>query len=76
MQRNTAVVSVSLPPEVFAILNQLAKAKVKTKSEVIKDLLLSCRQNESWEKIFAWGRQTKEKYRIASEEDILKIIND
>ena len=76
MLRNTAVISVSLPQKFLSILNQLAKKKAKTRSEVIKDLLLGYYQDQSWEQIFDWGRTTKEEFNIKSEEDIVKLIND
>lgn len=76
MLRNTAVISISLPPEILAILEQLTRKTSKTRSEIIKDLLVSYYQDKSWEQIFSWGRKTKEKFKIKSEEDILKIIND
>jgi metal-responsive CopG/Arc/MetJ family transcriptional regulator len=76
MIRNSTVVSISLQPEVMAVLEQLSRGSSKTRSEVIKDLIISCAQDKSWEQIFAWGRKTKERFNIRSEEDILKIIND
>jgi len=76
MLRNTTVISVSLPPEILAILEQITRKTDKTRSGVIKELLVSYYQDKSWEQIFAWGRKTKEKFDIKSEEDILKIIND
>jgi metal-responsive CopG/Arc/MetJ family transcriptional regulator len=76
MLRNTAVISVSLPPEVLNILKQITAKTSKTRSEVIRDLLVLYYQDKSWEQIFAWGKQTKEKFNIKSEEDIVKLIND
>lgn len=76
MLRNTTVISVSLPPEILAILEQISRKTAQTRSGVIKELLASYYQDKSWEQIFAWGRKTKEKFNIKSEEDILKIIND
>lgn len=76
MLRNSAVISISLPPEDLATLQRLTTKAAKTRSEVIRDLLATYSQKKSWEQVFAWGRQTKEKFNIRSEEDILKIIND
>ncbi|MDZ7586219.1 MAG: ribbon-helix-helix protein, CopG family [Patescibacteria group bacterium] len=76
MIRNTAVISISLPQEFLLILNKITKKAAKTRSEVIKDLLLGYYQDQSWELIFDWGRTTKEKFNIKSEEDIIKLIND
>jgi metal-responsive CopG/Arc/MetJ family transcriptional regulator len=76
MKRNTTVISISLPTEILAILEESTKQTAKTRSEIIKELLVSNHQEKSWEQIFAWGRKTKEKFAINSEEDIQKIIND
>ena len=76
MQRNTNVISISLTPEVYKILERMAEKTAKSRSEIIKDLLITHNQNKSWEQIFAWGRNTREKFNIKSEEDIVKIIND
>jgi len=76
MLRKTAVISISLPPEIFILLEKLRKETAKTRSDVVKDLLVSYANSKSWEEIFSWGRQTKQKMKIRSEEDILKIIND
>jgi len=76
MLRNTAVISISLPPKILTILEQLTRKTSKTRSEIIRDLLVSYRQEKSWEQVFSWGRKTKEQFNIRSEDDILKIIND
>lgn len=76
MIRNTAVVSISLPQEFLLILDSLAKRAAKTRSDIIRELLLGYYQDKSWEQIFSWGRQTKEKFRLTSEVDILKLIDD
>lgn len=76
MLRNTTVISISLPPEVLTKLEKIIKETSKTRSEVIKDLLVSYYQDKSWEDIFAWGRNAKEKFNIKSEEDIVRLIND
>lgn len=76
MIRNTAVISISLPQEFLLILNRLAKKAAKTRSDIIRELLLDYYQDQSWEQIFDWGRTTKEKFNIRGEEDIVKLIND
>jgi len=60
----------------MAILEQIARKTAKTRSEIIKELIVSYEKDKAWDQIFAWGRKTKEKFNIRSEEDILKIIND
>ena len=60
----------------MALLEQVTRQTAKTRSEVIKDLLITYYQDKSWQQIFAWGKNTKEKFNIKSEKDILKVIND
>lgn len=76
MLRSTTVISISLPPEILVILEQLTRKTAQTRSAVIRGLLVSYYQDKSWEQIFSWGRQTKENFNIGSEEDILRIIDD
>ena len=76
MLRNTSVISISLPVKIMALLEQVTRQTTKTRSEVIKDLLITYYQDKSWQQIFAWGKNTKEKFNITSEKDILKVIND
>lgn len=76
MLRNTNVISISLPPDMLTILEQLARQAAKNRSEVIRGLIANYSQAKSWEQIFVWGRRTKENFNICSEADILKIIND
>ena len=76
MLRNTSVISISLPVKIMALLEQVTRQTAKTRSEVIKDLLITYYQDKSWQQIFAWGKNTKEKFNIKSEKDILKVIND
>ena len=76
MLRSTTVVSISLPPEILVILEQLTRKTAQTRSAVIRGLLVSYYQDKSWEQIFSWGRQTKENFNIGSEKDILRIIGD
>lgn len=76
MLRNTSVISISLPPEVVVILQEITRKSAKSRSEIIKELLVNYNRDQSWEQIFSWGRKTKENFNIKSEEDILKIIND
>lgn len=76
MIRNTAVVSISLPQEFLLILDGLARKSAKTRSDIIRELLLGYYQDQSWEQIFDWGRKTREKFKLTSEADILKLIDD
>jgi len=42
----------------------------------VKEMVLEKTAKDNWQEIFAWGRKTKEKYNLKSEEDIIKLIND
>ena len=76
MLRNTSVISISLLPDSLEILEKLCQKEAKSRSQIIKELLLEQNQKQAWDTVFDWGRNTKEQMAITSEEDILKLIND
>ena len=76
MTRNTAVVSISLHKDEYLLLEKLSKDRAKNRSEMIRELIVAYKENRTWDEIFTWGRKTKEKFSIQSEEDIMKLIHD
>ena len=74
--RTSKVVSVSLEPADFVLLEKLRKQKRKSRSELVKDMLGKYREDERWARIYKLGRETARKFKITSEEDVLRIIDD
>jgi hypothetical protein len=75
-QRNSQVISFSLQPAEYKILQKLSKTSGKTTSAVIAELIREKERSDAWEDMFMMGREIAEKFNIKSEEDVLKIIDD
>ncbi|KKR71619.1 MAG: hypothetical protein UU14_C0023G0019 [Candidatus Roizmanbacteria bacterium GW2011_GWB1_40_7] len=76
MQRQSKVISISLPKSVYTKLELLRKREEKSRSELIKNLIQNYEREQLWQEAYKRGAQTKKQFNIASEEDILRIIND
>lgn len=74
MQRQ--IISFSLPPKIAKKLDSLSKKQNKSRSQLLRELIENYEIDESLKRIFAWGKETKKKFNIKSEEDILRIIDD
>lgn len=76
--RNTKVLSVSLPPEVYEEVNRLAKIERKTKSELIRSTIKAYRRQRferEWKKIRKMGGEIREKFNIRNEDELLEYIH-
>ena len=76
MQRQSKVISISLPKSVYTKLELLRKREDKSRSELIKHLIQSYDEEQTWKEIYDWGKKTRLAFSIKSEQDILNIIND
>ena len=74
MLRQSKVISISLPKNIYLKLEQIRKKEAKSRSELIRSLIRFYEEEKDWKKIFTLGKRTKEKFNIQSEEDILRII--
>jgi len=75
-ERKSKVVSMSLSREDYKLLEKMRKREKKTRSELFKGMINRYSREKAWEQIFAWGKETGRKFKITSEEDVLKILND
>lgn len=78
IKRNTAVVSISLPPDILAQLNQWAKLERKSKTELIK---------EAWNFYRTWkikrditelrkeGEKIRKEFGFKTEQDLYDFIH-
>lgn len=79
IKRNTAVLSISLPPDILAELNKWAKTERKTKTELLK---------EAWSWYRTWklkkeikelrkiGEETRKKFNLKTEDDLYEFLGD
>lgn len=76
IERTTAVISVSLPPQVLRKLENEREKYGQTRSAFIVSLIKRYTEDKRWERIYARGEETAKKFGITSEEDIERILNE
>lgn len=78
MNRNTNVLSVSLPPEIYKQIESLSKQEKKTKSQLVRDMLVVYRRQlyeKEWPKIRKMGEEIRKKYNFKNEDELLEYIH-
>jgi len=76
LSRTTQVISVSLPPRLFNLLEKLRDKYQQTRSSFISSLIQRYSEEERWTKIYKLGEKTRRRFNIASEEDIDRILHE
>lgn len=76
IKRNTKVVSISLNPEAWAMLNEIKEKKGLTTTSVFTWLIKKESLASRLEELREIGRKTAGKFKITSEEDVYKIMGD
>ncbi|MHB1390012.1 MAG: ribbon-helix-helix protein, CopG family [Thermoleophilia bacterium] len=77
--RTTKVMTISLPPETASLVDRLANAEKKNKSQLIReaiDFYDEMRAEKEWQELRALGRATAKKFGIKSDKDIERIIHE
>lgn len=75
IQRNTAVISVSLPKDIAQKLERTRKIRGQSRSAFISSLVNQLAENDRWQRIYKKGEQTAHKFKITSEDDIDRILH-
>lgn len=75
VSRNSRVVSVSLAPAVYEMMEKIRRQEDKSRSELFKEMIRKYNEDKRWERIYRWGRETAKKFNIKSEADIDKILH-
>jgi metal-responsive CopG/Arc/MetJ family transcriptional regulator len=70
MARQTKIVNMSLPPEIYAQVDEMAKQKGISRSQLLKEALKAYIASERrWQQIRKWGEETAERLGIKDEGD-------
>lgn len=78
VKRNTAVVSISLPPDILAQLESWAKLERKTKTELIKEALKWYRRwkfKKEWAELRKEGDKIRKEFNLKTEQDLYDYIH-
>ena len=68
--RNTKILNVSLPPEMYEAIEQVAREESRTKSELIREAFRQYQFNRRWRSLREWGDETALRFDIRSDEDV------
>lgn len=78
IKRNTAVVSISLPQDILAQLNQWAKLERKSKTELVKEALRWYRRwkfKREWALLRKEGEEIRKQFGLKTEQDLYDYIH-
>ncbi len=77
MPRQTKIVNMSLPFDVYAQVEELARQKGISKSQLLKESLKQfIASEERWRQIRRWGEDTAQRLGIGNEGEVEEIIHD
>jgi metal-responsive CopG/Arc/MetJ family transcriptional regulator len=71
--RTTRILNVSLPPEMYAQIEQMARDESRTKSELIREAFRQYRFNRRWNQLRRWGDETAARLGILGEDDVEQL---
>jgi len=77
MSRQRRIANMSLPPEIYAEVNNMAQQKGISRSELLRQALKQYVASEKrWQQIREWGTETTQQLEIKNEKDIERIVDE
>jgi metal-responsive CopG/Arc/MetJ family transcriptional regulator len=77
MPRQTKIVNMSLPPEIYKEVDELAQQKGISRSELLRQALRQYVASERrWQQIRKWGEGSAKRLGIKDEKDVERIIDE
>ncbi|HCS78622.1 TPA: hypothetical protein DIV55_02660 [Patescibacteria group bacterium] len=76
--RNTQILSVSLPKEIMADVEKMAKIERRSKSDLIREMIQLYRSwkfKRDWKKIRAMGEDIRKKFNFKNEDELFEYIH-
>ena len=76
--RNTQILSVSLPKEIMADVEKMAKIERRSKSDLIREMIQlypSWKFKRDWKKIRAMGEDIRKKFNFKNEDELFEYIH-
>ena len=73
--RNSKVVSITLPPNMAAEAEELAKQEKRTMSELMREAFRRYQRQREWDEANAYGR-AKAKEKGITEADVVRLIKE
>jgi len=76
IQRNTEVISISLPKNVVQKLEKVRSIRGQSRSAFVVSLINELAEEERWRRIYQKGEKTAREFKITSEDDIDRILHE
>ena len=73
--RTTKTLSVTLPPEMLARAEQLAKREHRTMSELVREALRQYERKNWWDEMNAYGRTTAQAAGIRTDQEVVDAVH-
>jgi CopG family transcriptional regulator / antitoxin EndoAI len=73
--RSTKTLSITLPPEMLARAEEIAKKESRTMSELIREALRHYERKNWWDETNSYGRTTAQVAGVNSEQDIVDAVH-
>lgn len=70
IQRKTRVLNISVPPEMYEMIEEVAEAENRTKSELIREAFRHYQFVRRWRLIREWGAETAVRLQLESDEEL------
>ena len=74
IRRNTRVLNISMPPEMYEDIEEIAAAENRTKSELIREAFRHYQFVRRWRLIRSWGEETAIQLGIESDEALEEFL--
>lgn len=77
MARQTKIINISLPPEIYREVDELAQQKGVSRSELLRQALKQYVTSERrWQQIRKWGEESAKELGIKEEREVEKLIHE
>lgn len=77
MARRTKIVNMSLDPEMYQEVDELARQRGASRSEILRQALNQYIASEKrWQQIRRWGEESARKLGIKDEKDVDRLIHE
>jgi CopG family transcriptional regulator/antitoxin EndoAI len=71
--RATKILNISLPPEMYEEIEQMAREESRTKSELMREAFRQYQFNRRWRLLRRWGEETALRLGIQSDDDVERL---
>ncbi len=74
INRKTVVLNISVPPDMYADIEEIAEAENRTKSELMREAFRNYQFVRRWRLIREWGEETAVRLAIDSDEALEEFL--